>query len=469
MLWRYAAILMIAVLSGCATNGDWSSNTPTHKDPRAARAKRVNLQNQSVSDLYAPSSNLWIRIRDGFEMEPLNTPLEIEQVRWLSARPDYVNRSMARSSRYLFYIVQEVNARNMPTEIALLPFVESAFVTNAKSNAKAMGLWQFMPATGKDFSLTQNVFRDERRDILQSTDAALDYLQRLNKQFGSWELALAAYNWGAGNVAKAQKRNLAAGLPTDYLSLQMPSETRNYVPKLMAYRQIVLDPQAFGIVLPELENHPYFVAVDVGRDIDVELVMKLADIPPEEFHSLNPSFNKPVILSNANQQILLPFGHAEIFQENLKQYTKPLSTWTAVQVTKTESVDQCAKTLGVDVETLRAVNGIPKGMRIRSGSTVLVPKTSRRPGDISVAMAENGSLSLDKPPPPMPKKCAKGAKCPVVKSPKGGTKGNSSANNAASQHKSASTGLAKSAKNSSAKATGPTVKTSNNKGASKIQ
>jgi len=468
MLWRYAAIVLIAALSGCASTGDWSSDTPTRQDPRASKAKRVNLKDQSVSDVYAPSSNLWIRIRDGFQMEPMNTPLEIEQVRWLSARPDYVNRSMARSSRYLFYIVQEVNTRNMPTEIALLPFVESAFVTNAKSSAKAMGLWQFMPATGKDFRLTQNVFRDERRDVLQSTDAALDYLQRLHKQFGSLELALAAYNWGAGNVAKAQKRNLAAGLPTDYLSLKMPNETRNYVPKLMAYRQIVLDPQAYGIVLPELENHPYFVAVDVGSDIDVALVIQLSEIPEDEFHSLNPSFNKPVILSNANQQILLPFGHAEIFQANLKKYTKPLSSWAAVQVTKTESVDQCAKTLGVDAETLRQVNGIPKGMRIRSGSTVLVPKTSSRVGDISVAMAENASLNLDKSA-PAPKKCAKGAKCPAVKPTKVASKGNSSKNNAASQHKSASTDLAKSAKNGSSKSASTTAKTSNGKGVSKIQ
>jgi membrane-bound lytic murein transglycosylase D len=460
---------MIAALSGCASTGDWSSDTPTRQDPRASKAKRVNLKNQSVSELYAPSSNLWIRIRDGFEMEPMNTPLEIEQVRWLSARPDYVHRSMARSSRYLFYIVQEVNTRNMPTEIALLPFVESAFVTHAKSSAKAMGLWQFMPATGKDFRLTQNVFRDERRDVLQSTDAALDYLQRLHKQFGSWDLALAAYNWGEGNVSKAQKRNLAAGLPTDYLSLKMPKETRNYVPKLMAYRQIVLDPQAYGIVLPDLENHPYFVAVDVGSDIDVALVIRLSEIPEDEFHSLNPSFNKPVILSNANQQILLPFGHAEVFQENLKKYTKPLSSWSAVQVTKTESVDQAAKTLGVDVDTLRAVNGIPKGMRIRAGSTVLVPKTNHRPGDISLAMAENGNLSLDKPAPPAPKNCAKGAKCPAAKTGKSATKGNSSVKNAATQHKSASTGLAKSAKNGSSNVASSTPKTSTSKGASKIQ
>ena len=463
MRMMYAAIFIAAFLSGCASTGDWSSDASTKSNSNASRATRVNLKNQSVSKVYAPSDNLWLRIRDGFQMEPMNSPLEIEQVRWLSARPDYVHRSMARSSRYLFYIVQEVNARNMPTEIALLPFVESAFNPQAKSGAKAMGIWQFMPATGKDFQLTQNVFRDERRDVLQSTDAALDYLQRLNNQFGSWELALAAYNWGAGNILKAQKRNLAAGLPTDYESLKLPKETRNYVPKLMAYRQIVLDPEAYGIVLPELENHPYFVALDVNNDIDVALVTKLAEIPPEEFQVLNPSFNKPVILAAANQQILLPFGHAELFQENLKKYNKPLSSWTAVQVSKTELVDQAAKTLGVDVDTLREVNGIPKGMRIRAGSTVIIPKTNHRPGDISVALADNASLSLDKPPAPKAvQKCAKGAKCPPAKSSKVATKGNSSAKNAASQHKSASTGLAKSAKNGS-------VKTSSTQGANKIQ
>ncbi len=468
----FAAVVLLVFLSGCASTGDWSSDTPTKTSPKASRAARVNLQNQSVSKVYAPSDNLWIRIRDGFQMEPMNNPQEMEQLRWLSARPDYVHRSMARSSRYLFYIVQEVNARNMPTEIALLPFVESAFVTHAKSSAKAVGLWQFMPATGKDFQLTQNVFRDERRDVLQSTDAALDYLQRLHNQFGSWELALAAYNWGAGNIAKAQKRNLAAGLPTDYESLTMPKETRMYVPKLMAYRAIVLDPSAYGIVLPQLENHPYFVAVDVGSDIDVALAIKLAEIPEDEFHSLNPSFNKPVILSNANQQILLPFGHAEIFQANLKKYTKPLSTWTAIKVSKTESVDQAAKTLGVDADALRQVNGIPKGMRIKAGSTVIIPKTGNRAGDVSSALADNASLSLEKPPPPPPKcpKPAKGSKnnkagkCPPPKTSKAAenaaNKGKSAPNNAASQHKSASTGLAKSAKNGNSAS-------SSNKGASK--
>jgi membrane-bound lytic murein transglycosylase D len=386
-------------------------------------------------------------------MPELNSPLVITETRRLASKPEYVQRSMARSSRYLFYIVEEVNLRGMPTEIALLPFVESAFNPVAKSTAKAMGIWQFMPATGKDFKLTQNVFRDERRDVLQSTNAALDYLQRLHRQFGDWQLALAAYNWGEGNVAKAIKRNQAAGLPTDYLSLRMPKETRDYVPKLMAYKAIVLDPQAYGIVLPELENHPYFVAIDVTRDIDVEVVTNLSGLTPEEFRNLNPSFNKPVILSAANQQILLPFGHAEVFQENLKNYSGPLSTWTAIRVPATESAEQLAKRLGVSLAVLREVNAIPSGMRVKAGSTVLVPKPSTKSADVSEHLAENASLNLVRPAP------VKKAAAPATASKKANPATSKTAQNSAkssvktaSQQKPVSTDAAKSAKTTTAKA-----------------
>ena len=459
--WRSLLVIAtVAALSGCASMGnDWSSDADGSgvRNPRAAKAPRVDLSKQSVSSLTAPSSNLWLRIQDGFTMPELNSPLVITQTRWLSARPDYVHRSMARSSRYLFYIVEEVNSRGMPTEIALLPFVESAFNPVAKSTAKAMGIWQFMPATGKDFKLTQNVFRDERRDVLQSTNAALDYLQRLHRQFGDWQLALAAYNWGEGNVAKAIKRNQAAGLPTDYLSLKMPKETREYVPKLMAYKAIVLDPQAYGIVLPELENHPFFVAIDVTRDIDVDLILKLADLTPEDFRNLNPSFNKPVILSAANQQILLPFGHAELFQENLKSYTGPLSSWTAVSVPATESADQLAKRLGVAVAVLREVNAIPPGMRVRAGSTVLIPKPSTKLTDVSEHLAENASLKLVKPAPAKkavaPNTAGKKANATAPKTAQGAPKSTvKTASKPPTQQKSASTDRANSAKTTSAKA-----------------
>jgi membrane-bound lytic murein transglycosylase D len=386
-------------------------------------------------------------------MPELNSPLVITETRRLAAKPEYVQRSMARSSRYLFYIVEEVNLRGMPTEIALLPFVESAFNPVAKSTAKAMGIWQFMPATGKDFKLTQNVFRDERRDVLQSTHAALDYLQRLHRQFGDWQLALAAYNWGEGNVAKAIKRNQAARLPTDYLSLKMPKETRDYVPKLMAYKAIVLDPKAYGIVLPELENHPYFVAIDVTRDIDVEVVTTLSGLTPEEFRNLNPSFNKPVILSAANQQILLPFGHAEVFQENLKNYPGPLSTWTAIRVPATESAEQLAKRLGVSLAVLREVNAIPSGMRVKAGSTVLIPKPSTKSADVPEQLAENASLNLVRPAP------VKKAAAPAAAGKKANATPSKTAQNSpkssvktASQQKPVSTDATKSAKTTTAKA-----------------
>ena len=435
---------VVLVLSGCAsTSPEWSSSTDSRRDPRAAKAPRVDLSKQSVSSIMAPSNDLWIQIRQGFQLPELDSPLVEQQTQWLVKRPDYVNRSMARSSRYLFYIVEEVNRRNMPTEIALLPFVESAFNPEAKSTAKAMGIWQFMPRTGQDFKLTQNVFRDERRDVLQSTNAALDYLQRLYKQFGDWQLALAAYNWGEGNVAKAIKRNQAQRKPTDYQSLTMPRETREYVPKLMAYKNIVQNPAAYNIVLPELENHPYFVAIDVTRDIDVDVAAQLAEMSLEDFRNLNPAFNKPVILAATDQQMLLPFARAELFQMNLASYTKPLSSWTALKVTKSETPEQLASRLALNPETIRDVNNIPRGMRIRAGSTVLIPKPPGKQSDIPEYLAEHGQLKLDKAVPPKPK-TSKPAQASAAN--KAAPKQAPNSKTASTQQKSPSTNTAKSAK-----------------------
>lgn len=448
---RHLAIpicLVTLVLTGCASTNEWSSSAAdTKRDPRAAKAPRVDLSKQSVSSLMAPSNNLWMHIRQGFQLPELDSPLVSQQTRWLAARPDYVDRSMARSSRYLFYIVEEVNRRNMPSELALLPFVESAFNPEAKSTAKAMGIWQFMPKTGKDFKLTQNVFRDERRDVLQSTNAALDYLQRLYNQFGDWQLALAAYNWGEGNVAKAIKRNQAQRKPTDYLSLTMPRETREYVPKLMAYKNIVMDPAAYGIVLPEVENHPYFVAIDVTRDIDVEVAAQLAEMSLADFRNLNPAFNKPVILGAADQQMLLPFARAELFQMNLASYTKPLSSWTALTVTKSETPEQVATRLALNPQVIREVNNIPRGMRIRAGSTILIPKPPGKDSDIPVHLAEHGQLQLDKAAPPKPKT----SKPPQANA---ANKTSSSSKTASTQQKSPSTNTSKSAKNASTTGSG---------------
>lgn len=446
------ASAVVLALSGCAsTSPEWSSSSDTRRDPRAAKAPRVDLSKQSVSSIMAPSNDLWIQIRQGFALPELDSPLVEKQTQWLVKRPDYVNRSMARSSRYLFYIVEEVNRRNMPTEIALLPFVESAFNPEAKSTAKAMGIWQFMPRTGQDFKLTQNVFRDERRDVLQSTNAALDYLQRLYKQFGDWQLALAAYNWGEGNVAKAIKRNQALRKPTNYQSLTMPRETREYVPKLMAYKNIVQNPAAYNIVLPELENHPYFVAIDVTRDIDVDVAAQLAEMSLEDFRNLNPAFNKPVILAATDQQMLLPFARAELFQMNLASYTKPLSSWTALKVTKSETPEQLATRLALNPETIRDVNNIPRGMRIRAGSTVLIPRPPGKDSDIPQYLAEHGQLKLDKAAPPKPKTSKPPQASTATKST---PKSTASSQTGSTQQKSPSTNSAKSAKNGTSSGSG---------------
>jgi membrane-bound lytic murein transglycosylase D len=403
-IFRLFTILMVAsALSACATMGeDWndsSSNKQVAKNDnysKSGKAPRVNIDKDSVGALDAPQSDLWDRIRDGFVFQESTSPLVIKHERYYSTRPDYVDRMMSRSSRYLFYIVEEVERRKMPMELALLPFIESAFNPEAFSRAKASGMWQFMPATGKDFKLTQNVFRDERRDVIQSTDAALDYLQRLHKMFGDWELALAAYNWGEGNVSRAIKRNQAKKLPTNYASLKMPNETRNYVPKLLAIKNIVANPKSYGLTLPTLENHPYFVIVTTEKDIDVDLAAEFARMTLEEFRAMNPSFNKPVILGASEPQILLPFGRAESFQENLMEYTGRLSSWTAIRVANRETVDQLATRLDVDANQIRQINNIPKGMRIKAGSTVLIPRGGRV-GDVAEHLANNaGRLMLER-------------------------------------------------------------------------
>ncbi len=255
--------------------------------------------------------NLWGRVREGFAMPELNNELVRKWEQWYAARPDYVQRMTERGGRYLFHIVEEVDKRGMPRELALLPFVESAFNPQAESSARAAGMWQFMPATGKDFELRQNLFRDDRRSVLASTRAALDYLQRLHTLFGGdWQLALAAYNWGQGNVLRAIDHNRRAGLPTGYSDLRMPDETRNYVPKLQAVKNIVARPEAFALTLPLLENHPFFLSVTVDRDIDVALAAQLSGLRLEDFLALNPQMNKPVILAAGTPQLLLPYDNA---------------------------------------------------------------------------------------------------------------------------------------------------------------
>ena len=356
---------------------------------------RVDLEDRQAQQ------DLWARVRNSFGMADLDNELVRKHEQWYATRPDYVQRMTDRGGRYLYHIIEEVEKRGLPSELALLPFIESAFNPQALSVANASGMWQFMSATGRDYDLTQNIFRDDRRDVLASTRAALDHLQRLHKIFGDWQLVLAAYNWGEGNVQKAVARNQRAGLPTDVMSLRMPDETRNYVPKLQAVKNIVVNPDAFGLALPQLANHPYFLSVPITRDMDVELAAKLAGLSTEEFKQLNPQLNKPVVLAAGTPQVLLPYDNANEFVRNLQQHKGPLASWTAWVATKTLRPADAARQLGVSEQLLREINRIPPRMVVKAGSTLLVPRTEHRAADVSEQVAENATIALapDVPPP----------------------------------------------------------------------
>ncbi|NDC62299.1 MAG: LysM peptidoglycan-binding domain-containing protein, partial [Betaproteobacteria bacterium] len=256
------------------------------------------------------------------------------------------------------------------------------------------GMWQFMPRTGKDFDLKQNAFRDDRRDVLASTRAALDYLQRLYGMFGDWHLALAAYNWGEGNVGKAVNHNQKAGQAIAYTDLRMPAETRLYVPKLQAMKNLVANPQDKGIQLPSIPNHPYFQTVPLPRDMDVALVARLAEVPLEDFKALNPSAHRPVLLAGGTSQILLPWDNAEIFQRNVDKYAGRLASWTAWVAPKTMKVSEVAQRVGMAEDELRSINKIPPRMLIKAGSALLVTRSAKQQTDVSSKLADNGQLNL---------------------------------------------------------------------------
>src|SRR5436190_12423688 len=332
--------------------------------PAAAEAAVIQPRLQAAAKLAAqapeatpepPVRSLWPRINAGFTLPPMDNELVREWESWYSSRPDYVERMINRSRHFLFHVVEQVEKRGMPMEIALLPMTESAYNPVAYSRSHASSMWQFIPSTGKDFGLRQNWWYDGRRDVIASTRAALDYLQKLHGMFGDWQLALAAYNWGEGSVQRAIARNQKAGLPTDYINLKMPAETQLYVPKLQAVKNIVARPQDFNLTLPQLSDHPYFVSVKIDRDIDVALAVQLAGMSLEEFQTLNPQMNKPVILAAGTPQILLPYDSANRFVRQLPQHRGPLATWTAWVAPSTMRTAEAAKAIGVPEAQLREI------------------------------------------------------------------------------------------------------------------
>ena len=321
--------------------------------------------------------DLWNRIRKGFALPALNSTLVADKEKFYLQRPNYLDRMMTRGSRYLYHIVDEVEKRGLPTELALLPFVESAMNPVALSSAQASGLWQFMPATGKHFNLSQNWWVDNRRDVVHSTRAALDYLQKLHAlHHKDWFLALASYNWGEGAVGRSVRKNQARGLNSDYLTLDMPTETRHYVPKLMAMKNIIARSAELGLTLPDLPDRPYFVAIEKTRPIDLKLAAQFAGMSPEEFVALNPAHNRPVIAASKNNEIKLPADRVEAFLAAVAKHDlskRAFTTWQPYTLKNTETLESVAQVAGISVAELQKANSLKVSARILPGTQILAP------------------------------------------------------------------------------------------------
>ncbi|HKB59364.1 MAG TPA: transglycosylase SLT domain-containing protein [Gallionellaceae bacterium] len=343
------------------------------------RARKDDDKVQLTLDGRLPQSSLWQRIRNGFGMAELDSPLVARQERFFSSQPDYLARMSDRARLYLYFIVREVQRRGMPTEIALLPMIESAFNPTAYSVANASGIWQFIPSTGRHYGMKQNWWHDGRRDVISATNGALDYLQALHDEFGDWQLALAAYNCGERCVEHAQRRNRRYHRPTDFAHLRLPRETRNYVPKLIAMKHIISDPAAFGISLNEIPNQPYFAAIIPSHHIDVSLAAQMAGMSLDDFKALNPGNSRPVILNDDSTRILIPAANADQFEANLEHHDEPLVTWQAYQSRKGESLAKLAARFSIPEEKLRKANGLLPGTRVANGQKLLVPATNDDP------------------------------------------------------------------------------------------
>jgi len=388
---RFISLIFLAVslaTSVAPSIADTGSPAPALKISYALTASSAG-QGQTEAE-----GALWERIRSGFRLAESDPALTRVHEEWFSKHPAYLERGVERSRLYLYFIAEEVEKRGMPMEIALLPMIESAYNPLALSPMKASGIWQFIPSTGKVYGLKQNAWYDGRRDVLTATRAALDYLQNLYSMFGDWELALAAYNCGEGCVARAQTRR--QGKAADYASLKLPTETRHYLPKLIAVRNIVLDPKRFGINLGEVANEPYFMQVTLSKPMEAKQAARLADMNLDEFLSLNPGFQRRVIHTDTRGVMLLPTERVETFQFNLHRQGVDKLSLRPYQARRGESASKIAGQFGVSLEWLKEHNPVKlfKG-KVVQAQTLLVPsavKTAGNPKAQSTTQAKHPTM-----------------------------------------------------------------------------
>jgi len=356
----------------CINDKTYDFTSATYIEPNT-----TNI-NKPVHTLEEAPKSIWPRIKNKYALHDAPTKAAIKSVEkyenWYKDRPEYVDRMLKRSEKYLFYVTQQVELRGMPSEIALLPMIESAYNPIANSVMKANGLWQFIPSTGRLYGLKQDWWKDDRRNVIESTNAALNYLEKLYADFGTWELALAAYNAGEGRVGRAIKKNNRQNKPTDYYSLTLPNETKNYVPKLLAIKNIMSSPEKYDLYIADIPDQPYFDSITIPNEIDTELIAEFAEITMEEFQFLNAQHKRPLLKSdNDIHKVLLPINSIEIFHRNMAAYEKPLVSWHAYKPKAGEKIQQVAKKFGVDIKLLATVNQINYKKKFEGNSTILIP------------------------------------------------------------------------------------------------
>jgi len=392
---RLALLSVLALLAaGCATQANRDTQEATaitqaplpHTSVAADDGEIAPVPAQPAAP--APETDLWQRIRAGLALPPVNSPYVAEYERWYSQRPEYIEAMVQRARLYLYHIVESVDARGMPMEIALLPAIESAFKPGAYSRAAAAGLWQFIPGTGRRYGLRQTWWYDGRRDVIAATEAALDYLDTLHQEFGDWQLALAAYNAGENSIRKALAENRRRGRSLEYTALRLRPETMRYVPKLMAFTNIVRDPAAYGLALTSIPDKPYFTAIDAGGQIDLGVVARAGGLDIRLLYALNPGYRRWATDPHGPHRVIVPLDNEQALRAALDRLPEEdRMQYARHDVRRGESLGRIASRYGVSVQAIRSANHLP-GNLIRAGDSLLVPVASgTKPPAVVVARA----------------------------------------------------------------------------------
>src|SRR5690554_4249511 len=382
-------ILSLTAYNTFRTDSATTADAIDHQLPAIdleASGKLDALEDKIAKEIHQPTEivheDIWERIRNGYQLPDIDNAQIDTHLKWYSSHQAHIDRFTERSQRYLHYVVSEMEANDMPLELALLPIVKSSYDPFAYSRSKAAGIWQFVPGTGRSFGLKQNWWYDGRRDIVASTDAAIRYLQRLHNMFdGDWLLALAAYNSGEGRVGRAIRKNKQAGKPTNFWSLPLPKETRSYVPRLLALSKIVATPEAYKVTLQTVPNDPYFTRINIDTQIDLLQVARLADIDIKELQHLNAGYSRWLTDPSGSHHLLVPVADAANFTSQLSNLPQlPPISWSEHTVVKGDVLGSIAQRHKTTVDAIKSVNRL-RNNNIRIGQKLLVPSAKITLGD----------------------------------------------------------------------------------------